>query len=302
VADRLWTITVFPAPGIKPGGPGPDHADGVFWTRVGELVELDLRQLDSFLTTPVPAPGKYVSPYYVGGALQGGRRALAAVERMSLLSLDIEDGATTQEAHEAFSPWHHIVYTSWRHEPEAHRFRLVLPLAQDVSSEAYRALWSWAAARMGQGVDPQAKDPSRALFLPAIKPGGSRPEAWTWADAPLLDPFPIIEAHQQSEAARKATRPPPRRVHVPEDRARRLARHRLRTDRGTRKRAADWLDASFRGGRAEQVACPSCGRSSVWFYLEPGAKSTASCNHLNSCGWWGHLDELLEQQGGHHDR
>ncbi len=298
MAERLWSITVFPAPGIRPGGPGPDHADGVLWTRVGELVELDLQELDSFLTTPVPAPGKYASPYYVGGALEGGRRALAAVERMSLLSLDIEGGPTIQDAHEAFLPFHHAVYTSWRHTPAAHRFRLVLPLSQDVSSEAYRVLWAWAAARMGRGVDPQAKDPSRALFLPAVKPDGSRAEAWAWADAPLLDPAPILEAHQQREAARKATRPPPRRVYVPEDRARRLARHRLRTDRGTRERAADWLDASIRGGRAERIACPSCGRPSVWFYLEPGAKSTASCNHLHSCGWWGHLDELLEQRGG----
>jgi hypothetical protein len=302
MGDRRLTITTFPAPGIKTGGPGPDHADGVIWTRVGELVDLDLQGLGSFLTSPVSAPGKFACPYYVGGALEGGRRALAAVERMSLLSLDIEGGPTTQEAHEAFSPWHHVVYTSWRHEPEAHRFRLVLPLAQDVSCEAYRALWSWAAARMGRGVDPQAKDPSRALFLPAIKPDGSRATAWVWADAPLLDPTPILEAHHQRDAARKATRPPPRRVHVPEDQARRMARHRLRTDRGTRERAAAWLDAHVRGSRAEGVTCPSCGRPSAWFYVEPGAKSTASCNHLNSCGWWGHLDDLLEQQGGHHDQ
>ena len=300
--DRRWTITVFAAPRVKPGGPGPDHADGVIWTRIGEVVELDLAELDSFLTTPVPAPGKYACPYYVGGALDGGRRALAAVERMSLLSLDVEGGPTVQDAHEAFLPWHHVVYTSWRHAPDAHRFRVVLPLAQDVSAEAYRVLWAWAAARMGSGVDPQAKDPSRALFLPAVKPDGSLALAWAWSEAPLLDPTPILEEHRLREAARRSTSSPPRRVHVPDDLARRLARHRLRTDRGIRERAAAWLDARVRGGRAEGISCPACERPSGWLYIEPGAKSTASCNHLNSCGWWGHLDELLEQQGGHHDR
>ena len=267
---------------------------------MGELVELDLMELDSFLTTPVPAPGKYACPYYVGGALRDGRRALAAVQRMSVLSLDVEGGPTLQDAHEAFQPFHHVVYTSWRHAPQAHRFRLVLPLVRDVSSEAYRVLWAWAAARMGSGVDPQAKDPSRALFLPVVKPDGSRALTRVWSEAPPLDPAPILEDHRglETKTRPRPVKTPTRRTSVPEDQARRLARHRLRTDRGTRERAAAWLDAQVRGSRAEGVTCPSCGRPSAWFYLEPGAKSTASCNHLNSCGWWGHLDELLEQQGG----
>ena len=308
-SDRTFIITVFPAPEVKARGPGPDHADGVFWTSVGEQVEFSIEKMDTLLTTPVVAPGKYASPYYVGGALEGGRRRLAAVASMALLSLDIEGGPTIEEAHEVFEPFHHVIYTSWRHDPQAHRFRLVLPLASDVSSEDYRVLWDWAAARMGHGVDSQAKDPSRALFLPAIKPDGSQAVAQTWSEAPLLVPAPILEKHHRNGAtleheksARHPSRPPPRRVYVSEDRARSLARYRLCTDRGTRERAAVWLEANLCGVRAERIACPSCGRPSVWFYLEPGAKGTASCNHLNSCGWWGHLDELLDMQGGPHGR
>jgi len=302
--SRLWTLTVFPAPRVRLSGPGPDRSEGVVWTRVGERLQLDLEELDAFLTEPVEARGKYACPYYVGGALRDNRRALSAVQRMSLLSLDVEGGPTTQEAHQAFLPWHHDIYTSWRHTPAEHRFRVVLPLARDVDGDAYRVIWAWAADRMGGGVDPQAKDPSRALFLPAIKPDGSRAVAKAWTEAPLLDPMPILDEHRKRMAAKRPppVRPPPRRAYLPEDRARRLARHRLRADRGTRERAAAWLEARIRGSRAERIVCPSCGRPSVWFYLEPGAKSTASCNHLNSCGWWGHLDELLEQRGGHLER
>ena len=52
--------------------------------------------------------------------------------------------------------------------------------------------------------------------------------------------------------------------------------------------------------RADRVPCPACGRPSAWFWLSPGALSTAQCHHKDSCGWWGHLDELLDDQGSPH--
>ena len=64
-----------------------------------------------------------------------------------------------------------------------------------------------------------------------------------------------------------------------------------------RERAASHLGATVRSGRAEHITCPGCGRRSVWFWLKPGQMSTAACKHKNSCGWWGHLDTLLDARG-----
>ena len=93
-------------------------------------------------------------------------------------------------------------------------------------------------------------------------------------------------------------RAPPARNSARADRVRRKARRLLRTDRETRERAAAWVGARIVSNRAEGIECPSCGRPSAWFWLDPGRQSTASCDHKNSCGWWGHLDDLLDRHGG----
>ena len=98
--------------------------------------------------------------------------------------------------------------------------------------------------------------------------------------------------------ARRTSRRSPGRSSTTADRIRRKARRLLRTDRDTRERAATWIGARLVSNRAEGIECPSCGRPSVWFWLDPGRQSTACCDHRNSCAWWGHLDELLDHHGG----
>jgi len=74
----------------------------------------------------------------------------------------------------------------------------------------------------------------------------------------------------------------------------------LNNDRTVRERAARYLRAKVVNGRAEEIACPGCGRESTWFYLEPGRQTTGACDHKNSCGWFGFLDQLLDAHGGGH--
>ena len=57
------------------------------------------------------------------------------------------------------------------------------------------------------------------------------------------------------------------------------------------------LGAEVHDRRADKITCPSCGRSSVWFWLEPGAQHTAACKHLDSCAWRAGLDVLLDARG-----
>ncbi len=298
-ATRMFTLTLLDPPALRPGG-SPDAADGIFWPTVGRRWTGDLAALEQLLTQARPGQGKFACPFFLVGAFTGDERRNAAFERASVVALDVEGGPTTQVAHQRFLDVHHVLYTTWRHRPEAHRFRLVFPLARDVSSVEFRLLWTLLARRLGAGVDALTKDLARALFLPAIRPDGGRAAAKAW-EAPLLDPDAVLQEALAlvPPVPRPAARPcpPSDPVRLPWDAAARLARHRLNTDPGARLRAAEHLQAVLRGGRATGARCPGCGRPSVWFWLEPDRMKGARCNHRNSCGWWGPLDRLLDAAG-----
>ena len=69
-----------------------------------------------------------------------------------------------------------------------------------------------------------------------------------------------------------------------------LAR-RLKNDFDARFEMAHKLGAHICGSkkRADRIKCPQCGRMTVYFYIEPGARNVAKCKHGNSCGWFGNL-------------
>jgi len=224
-------------------------------------------------------------------------RGIPAVERVTSLVLDYDDGTSIEAAVDPWSDWPLMVATTWSHTVEAPRFRVVLVLARPVPAEAWPQAWAWAADRGAGTVDPACKDPSRLYLLPALRstespyqrllhdPGGH-----------LLD----LDWERLPPVERPAEPPPGHagRSRPPADRARARARATFKKDAGARRRAADWLQAHLTATRAERITCPGCGRPSAWFWLEPGAMSTAQCHHRNSCGWWGHLDELLDAAGG----
>lgn len=294
---RLFRLTVFPAPRVKPDG-DPNKKEGVVWSATGAPWIGDLSTLVQLLTTPVPAPGKFASPYFVAGVLADGVRRNQSFEHASVIGLDIDTGVTSQEAHRRFLDCSHIIYMSWSHRPAAPRFRLVVPLARDVGPREYKLLWTVLAGRISGSVDTQTRDLARALFLPAARPDGWRAPAKAWLEAPVLDPDALLG---EALALVKASAPPPRRsepVCVPPELARAIAARRLATDPDVRRRAAEHLQATVRESRAERIPCPKCGRPSVWFWLDPSQMKTARCNHQNSCGWWGRLEELFDPHGG----
>lgn len=281
---RTFTLTLFDAPGQRPGG-SPDEATGVAWPVIGRRWSGDLDDLVRLLTRPVPGDGKFACPFLLVGAFAGDQRRNAAFECASVVALDVEGGPTTREAHDRFLDVAHVIYTTWRHEASAHRFRLVFPLARDVNATEYKLLWTLLAKRLGRGADPQTKDLARALFLPAVRPDGRRAAAKAWRDAPLLDPDAMLVE------ALRLVRPRPDRVCVT---AMTGGRGHGPVDRG---RAAERLGATVRSNRAERMTCPQCGRPSVWFWLAQGRMRGARCNHRNSCGWYGPISMLLEAGG-----
>ena len=229
-------------------------------------------------------------------------RGVPAVEHVTCLVLDYDDGTAIDAAVAPWTDWPLLVATTWSHTREAPRFRVVLVLDRPVPAELWPRAWAWAAERAAGTVDPACKDPSRLYLLPALRgprapyrrvvhdPGGQLLDL-DWERLPPAEP--ARTPHVEADPATHRARPPA-------DPSRARARKVLRRDGEARRRAAEWLSARISGRRAERATCPACGRASVWFWIEPGALSTAQCHHKNSCGWWGHLDELLDAHGGRH--
>lgn len=233
----------------------------------------------------------------------GFPRGIDGVEHVSCLVLDVDDGTEIALGRQPWMDVCHLVHTSWSHQPEAPRWRLVVPLAAPVPARLWPRTWAWAQARSGGIGDPACKDPSRIYFVPAV---GSKtwPRFASVHDGPLLRVPPMLPPTPEEVAfdARRrelASREPPVSGR-PDTRARQLT-DRLKTSEEARRKAAEALHARVsgegRGARASGVVCPACRRPGVWWPLVPEGAGKAMCNRRQSCGWTGWLDELLLAHG-----
>jgi hypothetical protein len=195
----------------------------------------------------------------------------------------------------------YLLYTSFSHRvggTDDCCFRVVLLPSRAILPREYPEVWASVDADLGGHADRRARDVARLWFTPACPA-----ERLPLATRELRPGRSVDVEGVLADAQRKASRPPrPRRIIDPV-RARpglalQLARHRLNHDPTVRERAALHLDARLTETRAVGIPCPQCGRPSVWFWLAPTRRRTASCNHRKSCGWWGFLDTLLDLAGG----
>lgn len=264
--------------------PSPEAAHEAVLDKAKQLREGVRRQLK--LRLPCWSPAVYAP---------GSTRGEAGVVAVSCLVLDFDDGTSIPEAIGPWSDWPLLVHTSWSHTPDHPRFRVVLVLDEPVPAVAWKAAWQWAHERSGGHIDPACKDPSRLYVLPAVPDANAPFTALDHDPGGHLLRIDWERLPQDTQVPQPRSRRP---VPAPRDPSRRQARRLLQGDRATRERAAQFLGAEVRARRAESVTCPACRRPSVWFWLEPGPQATAQCQHRNSCGWWGHLDELLDLRGG----
>lgn len=238
---------------------------------------------------------------------EGVRRSKGAVTHVSCLVLDYDNGTTMDAASEVWRQWPHIVHTSWSHTEEHHKFRLVLPMARPVPVKFWPRVWAWAEKHSGCEIDTACKDPSRLYFVPAIRsadwPHEAREvdEGGTHLLDTAFEKLPLTK--EEREAKEREVRRKSRCAALrkrPDSRpwvARRAAQRLLNEDPGAREQAAAHLGARLMGGKAKGAKCPGCGRASVWWLIEPHSMAQAQCDHRNSCGWHGWLDQLLDQSG-----
>jgi hypothetical protein len=209
------------------------------------------------------------------------------------LVLDIDEGTTVEEALDRCAGWALILHTSWSYQEDAPKFRVLLPLARPVPPKEWTARWEAATSAIGLSLDRTCKDPRRRYLLPAASAADAPRRSVVALDRPALDLLDVQLPTPDAPAAR-TSRP---EIHVPARLRDQAVRARLRWDPDSRERAAAQLGAAVVGQgerrRAAGIVCPACSRPSVWFYVAPAHLRRARCNHRESCGWAGGLEELL---------
>ncbi|MEN6644704.1 MAG: hypothetical protein ABFE08_19880, partial [Armatimonadia bacterium] len=139
----------------------------VVWTRLAELLTAHAEREEK--DGPLWSPTKYA---------QGATRKAANVLAVSCLVADLDEGGADVSAIDrAFAPWFFAVHSTHSFTAKHPKFRLVVPLADDVSATDWPEVWkrwAWWMGLIGQPIDKACKDPSRIYYLPSCPPGGER--------------------------------------------------------------------------------------------------------------------------------
>lgn len=222
---------------------------------------------------------------YVAGKTRGA----CNVDHVSLIVQDFDDGTHWRDVLPRWEGHAAIVHTSWSHTPEHPKWRLVLPLAAPVPAADWLHVWAWADKRSG-GADPACKDPSRIYYIPAAPQDRAEHFVHIVQEGALVAPPPVIVVPPTKRSVWAATA----RVHKLEHARSGDARpgEIYKVDAAARQALGERLGGRIQGQAVKRIPCPSCGKRSVAWYIEPGRKLQAWCNHKRTCGWSGWLDEL----------
>lgn len=155
--------------------------------------DLDVGGLFELLSTHVTPAAKDEIGLWSPTTFAAGRRLAEEAVSVCAAVFDYDDGTTPlAAAFDAWAPWARVVHTSWSHEPDAPRFRLVLPFVEPVPAVYWPRVWAWLAAEAERrgvgGFDPTSKAIGRFYYLPAARPDGPPPAALVAAGGELLAP------------------------------------------------------------------------------------------------------------------
>ena len=259
-----------------------------------------------------------------------GKRSNENVTKLSCLVLDIDDSITLGQAGCNFMVRgvQSYIHTSVSQNMDHDRFRIVLPLADDVPAHEwtfyFRALRTWFNEVFGfvdnAVFDESAKDAARAYYV------GYHTEHFceNHTQGKVLD----WKGRAQDEEAKYKIEMERRRKEQ-EERLRRAEQNRkklgknvsqsdkrrhmytvLRNDEAARRTFALWLGATIKsagfdkrsgkiiGERAVRWNCPRCRLDDcTYFYIDPTRYPSAYCNHKKTCNWKDSVGYLAEING-----
>lgn len=124
------------------------------------------------------------------------------VIHLSCLVLDYDAGIPVADALAVWQDYFCILHSTWSYTPAKPKFRLILPLAEPVTTADWSHFYLWAQERTGMTVDPTGRSIGSTFALPAIFS----------ADQPRLAfsrPGPLLDARLEGLIAHPADPPPP---------------------------------------------------------------------------------------------
>jgi len=108
-----------------------------------------------------------------------GRELLDAAGRPTKVKVQRADPLSLEDARALFSEYEHVVYTTFSHTPDWHRFRVVILLPAPCPAADWPMVWAAVVQHTGSRVDLVCGDLSRMYFVPSCAPG-ARDDAVSW--------------------------------------------------------------------------------------------------------------------------
>lgn len=159
---RAITFTVFPHE-VEPQGERTTDT----WESLAANFREDHDARKVYALTPKGDKPKATMPGWSPAAYKGNKRALANVEHVTLIVIDIDAGATLESLRAALSGYRAIVHSSMRHTPETPKFRAIIDVSRDMTPEEFVAVRRHVSGILVRVDDAATKDASRFFYAPA---------------------------------------------------------------------------------------------------------------------------------------
>jgi len=279
--------------------------------RIGQNISMDVESICRGLATPIhrAIDDKSQLPLWSPTTFDGSRSTANATS-ISMLVYDLDDGDSCFDVWSLFAQrgWTVIGHTSASHSPSHQKYRVILPLAAPLPKVDWERIWRasfelWMDV-VGIGIpDTKAiKDMARVYF----RYGWTRDSKMETVDGsklwPQSHPCHPSQYHRSGYWIERPLELRYDHIQLPKpkprpqiDRSQPQSLDSAMMDPQLRQSVGINAGGAIVGQYVKHIPCPSCGRRSVFYSIDPStANSTKwpSCNHVNSCGWWGKLETL----------
>lgn len=129
---------------------------------------------------------------FVGGYLEGGRRKRGSCVARSLITLDADSATDTLlDNLELLTDYEALIYSTHSHRPTEPRYRVIIPLAREVTAEEYIPLALKIAEDLGiEAFDPTTYQDTRLMYWASVSQDAEY--FFRHRQGPLLNPDEIL--------------------------------------------------------------------------------------------------------------